>query len=172
MMKEINPTIIELPAMNVISFHGFGLSPEPLAWLKMFEWLEAHEIISKINTARFFGFNNPDPSPGSPNYGYEVWMVVDQDSLEAGEGEYKRIPGCLYAVIQNKNLIEIGEDWQKLNRWLVSSDYVYGNGQWLEECKTVKTYYETIKENFDPTKMAHDLFMPIQKKPLINEESH
>ena len=45
---------------------------------------------------RLFGFNNPDPSAGSPNYGYEVWIVVDRDEMTPEDGvEIKAIPGGL-----------------------------------------------------------------------------
>ena len=27
---------------------------------------------------RLFGYNNPDPTPGSSNYGYDVWITVDE----------------------------------------------------------------------------------------------
>jgi hypothetical protein len=47
---------------------------------------------------RTFGFNNPDPSPGSPNYGYEIWLGVGPDVEESPPIEIKQVVLGKYAV--------------------------------------------------------------------------
>ena len=45
-----------------------------------------------VEKARFFGFNNPNPSPGSPNYGYEQWLTVGPEVQAEGGIVIKEIP--------------------------------------------------------------------------------
>ncbi len=81
---------------------------------------------------RFFGFNNPDPSPGSPNYGYEQWLTVGPDIQPEGDVKIKNFGGGLYAVTRCK-LPQITETWRRLAAWREDSRYKYGHSQWLEE---------------------------------------
>jgi hypothetical protein len=56
-------------------------------------WAEAHNLLGKPH--RLFGYNNPDPSPGSPNYGYDVWLTVDESTQAEGEAASLISPaGC------------------------------------------------------------------------------
>ncbi len=79
-----------------------------------------------------FGFNQPDPSPGSPNYGYEVWLPVAEDVQAGSDIRIKNIPGGLYAVTRFTGLQNIGEVWKQLAQWREGSKYKHGNHQWLE----------------------------------------
>ena len=76
-MGELDVRIVKLEPMRVASAYGFGTSPEEEAWGKLLAWARAKDLLNE--DVRFFGFNNPNPSPGSPNYGYEQWMTVGQD---------------------------------------------------------------------------------------------
>ena len=71
-MEPIEVHIVQLAPMRVASAHGFGASPETLAWDKLTTWAKERGLWQDAAPRRFFGFNNPDPSPGSPNYGYEI----------------------------------------------------------------------------------------------------
>ena len=95
-MSELDVKIVKLEPMCVASFHGFGNEPEMIAWEKMSNWAKAKGM--KDGSFRIFGFNNPDPTPGSPNYGYEFWITVGEDVESDGEAEVKAFPGGLYAV--------------------------------------------------------------------------
>ncbi|NIW49114.1 MAG: MerR family transcriptional regulator, partial [Gammaproteobacteria bacterium] len=68
-MSELPVRIVKLEPMTIASTYGFGEQPEIEAWEKLLSW--AREIGLSLKDHRFFGFNNPNPSPGSPNYGYE-----------------------------------------------------------------------------------------------------
>jgi hypothetical protein len=75
-MEKENIRIITLPAMRVGSFYAFSSSPETDAWNKAVCWEKSHGNWQEPPTTRIFGFNNPDPSAGSPNYGYEFWLTI------------------------------------------------------------------------------------------------
>ena len=87
----------------------------------------------KKGAYRSFGFNNPNPSAGSPKYGYEIWILPEGDLPEDDQTEIVEFPGGLYAVGPCNNLETIGADWQKLVAWRDTSEYQQANHQWLEE---------------------------------------
>lgn len=120
-MSELNVRIVEMGPMRVASAHGFGASPEVLAWKKILDYAEAKGL--NFEDTRFFGFNDPNPSPGSPNYGYEQWMVVGEDVEGEGEVVIKEIPARRYAVLRCESLDVIGQRWQQLVTWFEDSPY-------------------------------------------------
>ena len=131
-MTELEVKIVELPPMKVASFYGFGDSPEGKAHDAAIEWLKKHDLF-KEGAYRNFGFNNPNPSAGSPNYGYEVW-VLPTGGLPEGHGAKEvDFEGGLYAVAYCPSLDVIGETWQKLVAWRDTSEYQPSCHQWLEE---------------------------------------
>jgi hypothetical protein len=71
-MSELDVKIVKLEPLRVICFNGFGEGPERVTLEKLFVWAQANG-----KKGRVFGYNNPNPAPGSPNYGYDAWMVVD-----------------------------------------------------------------------------------------------
>ena len=111
--------------MRVACVNGFGEGPEGMAFDKMKAWAAAHNLPGK--PYRLFGYNNPDPSPGSPNYGYDVWITVDESVQADGEARIIDFPGGLYAVtrIEVKNPGTIspapGKNWSNGWRQQVSS---------------------------------------------------
>jgi DNA gyrase inhibitor GyrI len=120
--------------MRVACLNGFGEGPEEMAFEKMKAWATAHNLLDK--PYRLFGYNNPDPSPGSPNYGYDVWITVDESVQADGEARIIDFPGGLYAVtrLEVKNPWEdIPARWQELVKWMENSKYRQGHHQWLEE---------------------------------------
>jgi DNA gyrase inhibitor GyrI len=82
-------------------------------------------ILSSPDAPRYrtFGFNNPDPSPGSTNYGYEIWLVVDPDVEALPSVEAKRVEAGKYAVTRCVGLARIGERWRALSAWVEESPY-------------------------------------------------
>ena len=77
---------------------GFGASPEELAWGTLLEWARASGLLDAELAPHFFGFNNPNPSAGNPNYGYEQWITVGPDVADGAGVTIKEFPGGLYAV--------------------------------------------------------------------------
>ena len=135
-MTDLEVRIVRLGPMRVASAHGFGEQPEEIAWKKIMAWAEEKEFLDKLENHRFFGFNNPNPSPGSPNYGYEQWMTVEPDVEPLGDVEIKDFPGGRFAVLRCGGLASIGEDWGRLAAWLEASPYTADNRPCLEELLT------------------------------------
>lgn len=157
-MDNMEVRIVQLPPMRVVCVNGFGEGPEGMALDKMKTWAAVHHLSGK--PYRLFGYNNPDPSPGSPNYGYDVWMTVDETVQADGEARVIEFPGGLYAVTRIA-VKSPGEDipstWQKLVRWMEASKYRHGRHQWLEE------HIGPIEE-MDPAKpFTLDLHLPIRE---------
>jgi len=133
-MGDLNVKIVKLPPMRVACVNGFGEGPEGIAFDKMKAWAAAHQLTGR--QYRLFGYNNPNPSPGSPNYGYDVWITVDETVQADEEARIIEFPGGLYAVTRME-VRDPGSDipgtWQKLVRWMEGSKYQHGRHQWLEE---------------------------------------
>ncbi len=137
--------------MRVAATLGYGPSPEGEAWDKMHAFL-AEKGLDR-HDRRFFGFNNPDPSPGSPNYGYEQWVVVGPEIGGTADATIKDVPGGLYAVTACERLAVIGQVWKALATWVDDSPHECGNQQWLEELLTL----DAVKED----DYAFDLYYPL-----------
>jgi effector-binding domain-containing protein len=152
-MSELEVRIVQMEPMRVASALGYGESPEPQAWEKILAFAEAQGL--DPSAARFFGFNNPNPSPGSPNYGYEQWMTVGPDVEAEGEITIKEIPARLYAVTGFKGLSNIGRVWKELVTWFEDSPY-----------KKPPHWHECLEELLTPPgtpleEYVFDLYLPI-----------
>ena len=136
-MKEQDVRIVELEPMRVASAHAFGPGPEGAAMQKLMAWAEPKGLLADPGKHRVFGFNNPDPSPGSPNYGYEFWIVVGPDVEPEGDIKIKEFSGGLYAVSRCEVLGDaydvIPAAWKQLVVWRENSTHQCGSHQWLEE---------------------------------------
>ena len=151
-MSELNVKVVKLEPMRVVSASGFGEQPETEAWEKILTWAKSQGI-ANYESYRFFGFNNPNPSPGSPNYGYEQWITGGMDIKPAEGIEIKDFSGGLYAVAHCEGIQNIGDVWKQLVIWREGSQYKEAHHQWLEECFTPEA------ENLED--YVFDLYAPI-----------
>ena len=105
---------------------------------------------------RLFGFNNPNPSAGSPNYGYEAWIVVDPGTEPEGDMKVLHFDGGLYAVtrcvVPKGQFDVIGTTWKRLVAWREDSRYKCGTHQWLEE---------SLSLSISGPEFVLDLYLPI-----------
>jgi DNA gyrase inhibitor GyrI len=124
--------IVRLKPMRVASVHAYGGSPELAAWDRMVNWAKARGLLDEPGDQRIFGFNNPDPSPGSPHYGYEFWIAVGPKVQSDETATVKEFAGGLYAVTRCKGANTITDTWHRLATWLEDSQYEFGEHQWLE----------------------------------------
>ena len=158
-MNEMAVRIVRLSSMRVASAQAFGAAPEMDAWGKLSKWAEAQGLLGDRPRPRVFGFNNPDPSPGSPNYGYEFWMVAGSEASATGGIQLKEFKGGTYGVIRcevrGDPETAIPAAWQKLLLWRETSQYRMGSHQWLEEHLTGP---DVLKNEWDM-----DLYLPIQE---------
>jgi len=120
-MTELDVRIVDMAPMRVACAHGFGPSPEMQATEEMLSFLESRGLA--FEDIRWFGFNNPSPSPGSPNYGYDVWATVGPEIEAEGEITIREIPERKYAVARCEGLENIGEVWKQLVLWFEDSPY-------------------------------------------------
>lgn len=154
-MEELSVRIVTLPPFKVVSFHGFGESPEATAIGKANAWLTETRLLDDGKPHRFFGFNNPDPSPGSPNYGYDVWVTVDESVDPGLDGRLISYDGGLYAVTRCVGVEAIGPTWKEFIQWREKSPYRYASDhQWLEEHFNWNAPYDQL---------VIDLYMPVRK---------
>ncbi len=150
-MSEFEVRIVTLEAMRVASAYGFGEQPELQAWNTLLTWVKDQGI--NLEEQRFFGFNNPNPTPSSPNYGYEQWITFGPEVKSAEGIEIKEFPGGLYAVARCEGLQHIGDVWKQLVVWREDSKYQEAHHQWLEECFTPEA--ERLED------YVFDLYAPI-----------
>ena len=147
--------IVNLPAMRVASALGYGTEPENQATRMIAEFAQSIDLKPGDPGYRAFGFNNPNPSPGSPNYGYEMWLVVDPE-VEAEEPiQIKDTPGGKYAVARFTGLSNIGRIWRELVVWFEDSPYTRP-----PNCCTCLEEVVNPGET-DPEKWVFDLYLPI-----------
>jgi AraC family transcriptional regulator len=132
-MAEINVRIVRLAPLRVASINGYGPNPETLAWDQMTAWMKSKGLDQDVSSRRFFGFNNPNPSAGSPNYGYDVWVTVGEDVKTDSTVKVLDFQGGLYAVTHVMGVENIFPTWQELVAWCEHSSYHRANHQWLEE---------------------------------------
>jgi DNA gyrase inhibitor GyrI len=155
-MNKLDVRIETLPPMRVASAYGFGSQPENIAHQKMAAFLKAKGLLAGYgSTIKHFGFNNPDPSSGSPNYGYEIWAVIPPEVEPEGDIRMVEFGGGLYAVTHFENLENIGNVWKELVKWRENSPYQCGNQQWLENL------HNPLEP--DPAKFVFDLYLPIKE---------
>lgn len=136
-MSELKVRIVKLEPMRVASVYGFGESPEREAWEKLIAWAKPKSLLDDLEQHRIFGFNNPNPSPGSPNYGYELWIMAGPDVEPEGKVRIQEFLGGLYAVtrceVRGDPYNTIPETWKRLVAWLADSKYKHASHQCLEE---------------------------------------
>jgi effector-binding domain-containing protein len=155
-MSEINVQIERLKPMRMLSSYGYGKEPEMIAWNKLIEYATSLNIYDPENPPSTYGFNNPNPSDGSPNYGYEIWLPVEADIEPAGDLRIVDFQGGLYGVTTFKNLFDIGKVWGELVKWRESSKYLPGPHQCLEELK--------ISPENPPEEYIFNLYIPIVER--------
>ena len=156
MSNDLNVRIVELPPMRVASVLGFGAQPESLAWDKLMTWAEPRGLLKSQPAPRIFGFNNPSPTPGNPNYGYEFWITVSPEVTSDDSATVRDFPGGLYAVTRCQGVDTISSTWQQLVAWLETSPYKSARHQWLEE-------HITSTPDLNPEALVLDLYMPVKE---------
>jgi len=153
-MNKLDVRIVKLEPMRVASAYGFGSAPEGFAHEKMQTFLKVKGLLDGYGTKyRHFGFNNPNPALGSPNYGYEIWTEIGSDVQPEGDIRIVDFPGGLYAVTRFQNLENIGRVWGELAQWREGSKYREAQHQWLENL------LNPLETDF--TKYVFDLYLPI-----------
>ena len=153
-MSELKVRIVQLEPMRVACVSGFSETPEDDAWKALRAWAQPKGLLDDPKAYRIFGYNNPDPSPGSPNYGFDLWITVGPDVEAEGEAKIIEFPGGLYAVTRCQGIDNLGKVWKQLITWREESKYKRAHHQWLEECLSPPV-------TTPPDKLVFDLYLPI-----------
>lgn len=165
-MEEIEVRMIRVEPRRVAYALGYGQEPEMQAWRAVLEWAKVNGLLADLSACQFFGFNNPDPTPGSPNYGYEQWLVVPPDLQAEGEVKIKDFAGGFYAVT-SCTLLDIGQVWQSLVAWCEASEYYMSDGQCLEALLNPQDFITPEGElQLDENRFADfrlDLYLPVSE---------
>ena len=130
-MKEIPVRMITLEPMTLICFNGYGTEPENDALNQLKHWAAEND-----HHGRIFGYNNPDPAEGNPNYGYDACMVVPEDTIPVESARIRHLESGEYAVLKcpvKEPWVDIPAAWQSLVQWADANDYSLGSHQWFEE---------------------------------------
>ena len=157
-MEKLEVRIVKLEPQRMATFYGFGAQPEEQAWKKLEAWAGGRGYLDDLEHHRIFGFNNPDPSPSSPNYGYEFWITVGPEVEPEGEMRITNFSGGLYAVTRLVDPFaapydSIPQGWKQLVMWFEASPYKHASHQWLEE--------HLRTEQTPPGSWSMDLFLPV-----------
>ena len=154
LVDEFNVRIEHLEPMRVAYTTAFSESPELDAWNALVAWAKPKGLLNDLVNRRLYGFNNPDPTPGKAEYGYEVLITIDDDTEPEGEIKVREFPGGLYAVTSCRGASNITKTWQRFVEWCKASEYDFGRHQWLER-------HITLPDPEDLEAMELDLYMPI-----------
>ncbi|ACL69124.1 AraC family transcriptional regulator [Halothermothrix orenii] len=149
--------IVELKPVWVASYRAEAESPEPRAWEVIFKWAKKYNLLQLPGT-RFFGFDNPSPTPDKAVYGYEFWVTIPHKNFNIPEEmKIRKFSGGLYAVTNtNFREFDVGERWKQLYKWVKESEFSYREGICLEEHITLTGY------NLDINTVQLDLYEPIK----------
>ncbi|UCF79564.1 MAG: GyrI-like domain-containing protein [Candidatus Eiseniibacteriota bacterium] len=157
MMKSRGFQIVKLSPMTVVSAHALGVSPESEAWDLLCAWAEPRGLLEGNELHPIYGFNNPNPEPGSQEYGYEFWMVVDDSFTDSGQLKLKKFPGGLFAVSRCKLVGDsdgtVPEIWRDLyEKVKASGTHCWRRAQELEKL---------VNPGAPADELLLDLYLPV-----------
>jgi DNA gyrase inhibitor GyrI len=147
--------IENLKPARVVACRGDGPEPERVAWSRMRRYVRRNRLDEDGEWHRFFGFNDPQPKPGSPEHGYEQWMTVADGAVDEEGVALKQFPGGTYAVA-HCHLADIQGTWQELVEWAKRKGYPLAEGPLLEECLT-PPIQRSIREDLE-----FELYLPVR----------
>lgn len=157
--------IINLPKMVFACYRAESASPEEDCWKIMNGFIQENNLLEQYGF-RHFGFNNPDPTEGSPIYGYEMWVTIPKELSVPMPLYKKEFSGGSFGAIPTY-MTEIGERWQQLWQWAMNDVHyevdwdIDKDRRWLEECIDYQLFNDPT---VGPDKKQLDLLVPIRTK--------
>lgn len=149
--------IVSLPPMRVAAARARSNSPETAAWEKLKSWAEPRGLLDDPKAHPVYGFNNPPPEPGKSEYGYELWIQVDDSTGPSDAVEVRDYPGGRFAVTTCKLFGdprgEVPLIWQWLLGWVKSNGYEWRQAHELEGVRDPNAAVEDV---------VLDLYLPIE----------
>lgn len=156
--------IIKLPKMTIASYGAISETPENDCWKVVNKLVEDYSL-QDCPGFRHFGFNNPDPTPGKAEYGYEMWVVVPENLPIPEPFVKKEFAGGLYGALPTYMTV-IGERWGQLFDWVQTNDSyeldvdIPNMRHELEECMD---YVAFNSEATPVSEKQLDLLLPIKR---------
>jgi DNA gyrase inhibitor GyrI len=154
-VEKLEVRFVRLPPYRVASAHAYSAQPEYQAWEMLKAWAGSKGLLDPARGARIFGFDNPSPSTGSPNYGYEFWLTVEESVQPEDPIQIKHFPGGFFAVTQVTGVENIFKTWKALVTWCENSPHQMVDNQCLEE--HIGPLNIPVKEE----ELTLDLYLPI-----------
>ena len=158
-MDENTVAIVELEPMRVVSFRAVGNSPEEIALQKLMDWARPNGLLEDLSKHPIFGFDNPPPTEGQEEYGYEVWIRIETGTLLESHLETRVFDGGAYAVTEcavgGEPWKTITATWERLNDWAQANGYEPGSHQHFEK-------YQNPGASLQDLRL--ELYLPVQKK--------
>ena len=103
-MKKFKIRIEKLDAMRVVVFRGYSTKPEMEAHQLAVAFAKERGLVDDHNRVETFGFNKPAPWVTSDDeYGYELWVVVEDETDVPPYLPVKSFPGATCAVTRSRN---------------------------------------------------------------------
>ncbi len=161
-MSDLIVRVVRLEPMRVACARAVSASPERDAWEKLLTWAEPRGLLQDPARYPVFGFNNPNPSPGREEYGYEFWIGVKPGAEAEGGVEVRDFPGGLYAVTTCRLVGDpagsVPAVWRSLWDWAQSHErYRWRNTHELEQCRNPQA---------DEKDLELDLYLPIEERAV------
>lgn len=138
--------------MRVARFHAFGRSPESEAWSMLRNWAEPRGLLADSTAHPVFGFNNPSPSPGQEEHGYEFWIRVGAETRVGSGIETLDFPGGWYAVTTSRG-------FPNPDLWMRLFDRVRGGPQRYRRTHELERPHDPLAAG---SEMVFDLYLPIE----------
>lgn len=156
-MKEMAVRLEELPTMRVASVRAAGEAPEAEAWRRLRDWAGPKGLLEDIDLHPIFGFNDPNPAPGQREYGYELWIRVDESEASGRDVEYKEFEGGLFAVTTCKLFGEpdVRAKWRMLFDWARKAPYRWRKAQELER---------VVNPDEPESDLVLELYLPVERR--------
>ncbi len=124
--------IVLLPPCTVASYQFEGDDPEETVGEVVSMFIRSSRLYEIKPDARMFGFNNPEPQPGSDYHGYEDWVTIPDDMEVSVPLVKKHFAGGLYAAY-TINFPDFYE-WNFLKEWVKNSEkYQEDHRDYMEE---------------------------------------
>ncbi len=112
--------LVTIPRLEAVLSHADGAHPETAAHTPLLAWARPHGLLDDPGVVMLLGRNNPCPTPGRPDYGYDS-MLAAAGPLPAAPGlEPATIPPGTWAVVRC-SLANITERWGFLYAWVRAS---------------------------------------------------
>jgi DNA gyrase inhibitor GyrI len=115
------PQLTQLNPLTAAYVYSLSQSPEEETLTKILEYAKTSGLTQK--KLRLFG-RNIYPTDKPEPHGYEYYLTSDSTIKTKGEVVTGEVSGGLYAVLEIKNLLSIGEGWQKLFSWVEANGHL------------------------------------------------